>query len=358
MALSRHQALWRDVSPRGMATLEYRGVFVTEYRRPTERVLFCPVRDANPFFHFFEALWIMDGRDDVAFLNQFNSNIGTYSDDGVTFNAPYGYRLRRHFRDFANRHDTYSDADAVDQLEEVITLLQRDPSTRRAVLCLWDPAKDLNKESKDIPCNDLVMFKLREGVLDMTVTNRSNDAMWGAYGANAVQFSMLMEFVALAVGAKVGTYRQVSDSFHMYTSQNTWLKCKHAYETGALDFEDPYVSGFSNGDDVQRFKTVPLMPPDTKWNGQQTWREWLFQNNSFLKHGPFCNQDFNALPFFVTVAFPLWQAWKIYKGLDDYSTSPDKNKRILAAQEHLFKNCKAEDWMVACCEWLQRRSTP
>jgi hypothetical protein len=28
---------------------------------PTERVLFDPARDANPFFHLFESLWMLAG---------------------------------------------------------------------------------------------------------------------------------------------------------------------------------------------------------------------------------------------------------------------------------------------------------
>ncbi|KKK55035.1 hypothetical protein LCGC14_3078620, partial [marine sediment metagenome] len=40
----------------------------TVYRKPMERVLFSPIRDANPFFHLIEALWMLAGRRDVATL--------------------------------------------------------------------------------------------------------------------------------------------------------------------------------------------------------------------------------------------------------------------------------------------------
>jgi hypothetical protein len=46
--------------------VEIRGPVTTRYAAPLERVLFDPVRNANPFFHFFEALWILAGRQDVA----------------------------------------------------------------------------------------------------------------------------------------------------------------------------------------------------------------------------------------------------------------------------------------------------
>jgi hypothetical protein len=34
----------------------------TTYERPYERVLFNSERDANPFFHFMESLWMLAGR--------------------------------------------------------------------------------------------------------------------------------------------------------------------------------------------------------------------------------------------------------------------------------------------------------
>ena len=90
---------------------------VTTYERPQERVLFWGERDANPIFHLMESIWMLAGRRDVAFLEQFNSKIGQYSDDGKVFNAAYGYRWRDHF--------------GYDQLTEIIKLLKEEPHTRQ-----------------------------------------------------------------------------------------------------------------------------------------------------------------------------------------------------------------------------------
>lgn len=343
--LAQAPSLWRKVSPRGMETMEYKGTFITEYTHPTERVLFCQVRDANPFFHMMEALWILDGRNDVAFLSQFNSNISTFSDDGQTFNAPYGYRLRKHFaRERGEETEYYGEKrtiitgyDNVDQLSELIDLLQREPDTRRAVLCLWDPVVDLNRDSKDIPCNDVVMFKMRDGVLDMTVCNRSNDAMWGAYGANAVQFSILQEFVATAVGASVGVYKQVSDSFHMYTNQSAWLRV-NGMKGDKQMFSDPYK-------DLGPLKLVPLMSIETDW------RDWLRQNHLFLRE-ELARYDGRLDPFFFGVASPILHAWRVFK---NEKFEPFKNNRIEAACDVLRQQCEAEDWALACIRWLSRR---
>ncbi len=78
---------WRMISPRGLETIEFKGTWITEYECPRERVLFSRERDANPFFHLMESLWILAGREDLGFLEHFNSNMRQFSDDGTTFNA-------------------------------------------------------------------------------------------------------------------------------------------------------------------------------------------------------------------------------------------------------------------------------
>jgi hypothetical protein len=57
------------------------------YERPTERVLFNKARDANPFFHLYEALWMLAGRNDVAPLAYYVKDMARFSDDGKTFNG-------------------------------------------------------------------------------------------------------------------------------------------------------------------------------------------------------------------------------------------------------------------------------
>ena len=46
---------------RAGGTLEYPEPVCTVYERPLERVLFDAIRDANPFFHLMEALWMLAG---------------------------------------------------------------------------------------------------------------------------------------------------------------------------------------------------------------------------------------------------------------------------------------------------------
>lgn len=331
--LETQDDLWRTISPRGMETKEFRGTFITEYTHPRERVLFHQERDANPFFHFFESLWILAGREDVAYLEQFNSHIKTFSDDGKTFHAAYGYRMRKYC----------ADTTECDQLVGVIELLRKDPDTRRAVMCFWDPVLDLGMittrgefigaVSKDIPCNDLLMFKLREGELDLTVSCRSNDAVWGAYGANAVQFSVIQEIVARAVGAEVGTYKQISDSFHIYSDNGAWNRVKAS-------------ASFSNQDAYSAVHIHPYcMMKDTDY------RWWLQQCERFVS---FDGMLYDAPdPFFAEVAAPMLSAHKAYRG-QATSSQVSRNDRIDIALQDI-QECRADDWRIACVEWLRRR---
>ncbi len=180
----------------------------TIYEQPQERVLFDSKRDANPFFHLFESLWMLAGRNDAKWLDRF---VGDFSKryaeaDGVMHGA-YGWRWRNHF----------SIPETFDQLQTVINRLRKDPNDRRVVIQMWDPEADLGADKLDVPCNLCVVPRVHDGKLDITVMCRSNDAIWGAYGANAVHFSMLQEYLASKIGVRMGTYYQISNNFHAYT---------------------------------------------------------------------------------------------------------------------------------------------
>lgn len=175
----------------------------TEYRRPTERLVFWPQRDVNAAFLLYESLWMLAGRNDLAPLTRYIKEFGRYSDDGVTLHGAYGHRWRVAFGD--------------DQLAKIARRLAANVEDRRAVLQIWDAQMDLDVDSKDLPCNDTVTFQRNaDGELDMVVFNRSNDIIWGAYFANAAHFSMLQEYLACWIGCPVGRYWQVSTNYHAY----------------------------------------------------------------------------------------------------------------------------------------------
>lgn len=192
------------------------------YRKPRQRVLLDVRRGANPFFHLYESLWMLAGRDDVASLNRFITDFGTrFAEPDGRIHGAYGHRWRH--------------ALGVDQLDCIVHKLIANPRDRQCVLQMWDgtPSKldengepreasnDLMGDWKDRPCNTHVYFRVQpnksgELVLDMLVSCRSNDVIFGAYGANAVHFSILLEYMAGRIGVEVGTMRQLSFNYHAY----------------------------------------------------------------------------------------------------------------------------------------------
>jgi len=196
--------------------------FKTILTNPYKRNVGGSGRNVNVFFLLAEAMWIFSGRKDVEFLDIFNSNMKQFSDDGEVFHAPYGFRLR-HWG--VRSEDKYTSSNlhasqGSDQISDIIKLLTDDPETRQAVMSIWNPDLDLGVKSKDLPCNDMLMFKVREGKLHTTVQNRSNDLHWGLT-TNIFQFSFLSELMSNCLGIELGTQIHNSQSLHVYEWNET-----------------------------------------------------------------------------------------------------------------------------------------
>jgi thymidylate synthase len=216
-ALYRLKYEGRELAPRGKRILELRPV-IFEFINPLNRTTFIEGRSINPFFQLAESLWILSGRADVEPVSLFNSNIGQFSDDGKYFNAPYGERLRFWGRSTLREIDR--GLTIIDQLNDVHKKLSNDQDSRQAVAVIYNPDFDnsnyTSKGGKDQPCNLVLLFKIRDNKLDMTVLNRSNDIHWGLFGANLCQFSTILEYMACWLGVEAGTYYHITDSLHVY----------------------------------------------------------------------------------------------------------------------------------------------
>jgi len=305
---------WRTISPRsGSETREYLTPVTTVYSMPWRRVLFNDVRDANPFFHLMEALWMLAGRDDAAWISQFSKNIGNYAEDDGHFHGAYGYRWRR----------------PIDQLNMIGNLIRREPETRRAVLGMWNPVADLNADRKDLPCNTHVYFKPRDGKLNMTVCCRSNDIFWGCYGANVVHFSILQEYMARLCGLTMGAYYHVSDSWHYYTDNPTYKKLW----VGAAYGQQDYYMG--HGYTPTRIASAAVVNQPV-----EVWNEDLERFFTDDWNDPMMYQDL----FFSRTAYPMREAYRNYRRSDFDSAL------------HLCRNIASPDWQLACTQWIQRRA--
>lgn len=310
------------------------GPTTIEFERPEERVLFWPQRDANPFFHLLESLWMLAGHDDVAFPASIVKRMADYSDDGKTFNAAYGKRWRGWFAP----NPPHRTEPARDQLAEISHALRKNPDCRRQVLAIWDGSHDLGLNSKDLPCNTHVYFaRNSSGDLDMTVCNRSNDAVWGALGSNVVHFSLLQEYVAGMIGCGVGKYWQVSNNMHLYLDQHAglmedmWMRVRDVDIPRQESETNPYHSFVQKTPLLQDSETIENLDRDmAKILDRRIERE-TFESK-------FCAE----------VAAPMLAASDRMKVKDE--------TRIPDTLRLLDQMPRDSDWRVACEQWVLRRN--
>lgn len=278
----------------------------TVYRRPSERVLFCPARRANPFFHLFESMWMLAGRQDATWLDQFVHDFSSrFAEDDGRQHGAYGHRWRHQW--------------GMDQLELITGILRADPTSRQAVLQMWDPAVDLGAQVRDKPCNSTVFFRTRQSMhhpeqrlLDMTVLCRSNDIVWGAYGANAVHFSVLQEYMAAMCGMRLGVMWQVSNNWHAYTDVFDRILRR------GVEPCDLYAGAQSS--------TSPLFDPRTVSVLYDDLRRWM--------RDPAREQRYQNWELFEKLLIPMFRAHRSGQWTDEIGPP---------------------DWRLAAQHWLQAR---
>lgn len=283
------------------------GPVITHYIRPWERLVSSPDRDANHVFHLMETIWMLAGQNDVGWLLPFNSNFSQYAEENGIQHGAYGHRWREHF--------------GFDQLHMLVRALQV-PGNRRAVLGMWAPGADLGRDVRDVPCNTHAYFQVQEDALDMTVCCRSNDMVWGAYGANAVHFSMLQELLALHLGVAVGSYVQFSNNFHLYTEMGPGAKLLES----PPDY-DPYATS------PARMQHIPMIGPgETMWDFLEDCEQFVRQPDPVLR-----------TYFMKAVAYPLKGAYL------DRKAGGVQWKTVLEC----MPDC---DWKEMFTQWVARRT--
>lgn len=192
-----------------------------------ERVIVLKHRNNNIFALIAETLWVLGGRNDLEFLQHYLPRASEFSDDGETWRAAYGPRLR----------DWYG----VDQFKEVARLINQDSNTKRAAMLIFDPAKDY-VETKDVPCNNWLHFMARDSKLHLNVTVRANDAIWGFGGINMFEWSFLHEMMSFWTNQEIGQLSWFTGTMHVYERHyNNISKILNAFKGKTL-----YDFGFTS----------------------------------------------------------------------------------------------------------------
>lgn len=168
---------------------------------PRDRVAIEKWRKMNIGFAIVDALSHIVGDNSLAPLVQFVPGFSAYSSDGKTIDGAYGTRIG-----------------GSGQLGRIIYMLKDNPTTRRAVLSIYDGKTDLfGGGGLNTPCTLNMHFLVRDNKLNMKVMMRSNDIILGLTN-DFFTFTFLHEFVATQAGIPLGIYSHYASSLHVYES--------------------------------------------------------------------------------------------------------------------------------------------
>jgi thymidylate synthase len=180
------------------ANTEIFGVLI-EIEKPRARLSRSETR-GRLFSSLGELLWYLTEDNRLDFIEPYIPRYRDESEDGIVVYGGYGRRL------FRQRGQ--------DQIRNVTRLLRKRPSTRRAVIQLFD-AEDLAADHKEVPCTTSLQFFVREERLHLVATMRSNDAYIGL-PHDVFCFTMLQEMIARTINCELGSYRHFVGSLHLY----------------------------------------------------------------------------------------------------------------------------------------------
>lgn len=151
-----------------------------------------------------EQIWFISGtRKPEIFLRKYTKIWDDFTNPGDVVTVAYGYRWRRHF--------------GRDQLGSLISLLEKDKSSRHGVVITWDAASDgLGGIIKtNIPCPYTFTVNIIGGRLNLMNVVRSNDMILG-FPHDVAGFALLQAMLAQRLKVKPGVYTHVIANAHIY----------------------------------------------------------------------------------------------------------------------------------------------
>ncbi|CAG0913709.1 unnamed protein product [Notodromas monacha] len=180
-----------------------------------------------------ELLWFIRGSTDARELQkdgvriwdgnssrEFLDSLGFADRDEGDLGPVYGFQWRHCGAEYLDMHHDYS-GQGVDQLQNVIDLLKKDPDSRRILLSAWH-VPDIDKMALP-PCHLLSQFYVANGELSCGLYQRSADMGLGV-PFNVASYAALTHMIAATVGLKTGDFVHTIGDAHVYVNHVEPLK--------------------------------------------------------------------------------------------------------------------------------------
>lgn len=331
-----------EITVRGLTTKE---LLMESFQvvQPWYRIVYNPARKGNIFAMVAETLWMLAGRDDLDWLQTYIPQCKQWSDDGKTWRAAYGPRLRRWYGINPASHRLYPDlpfdADTghwTDQIDKVRKKLLADPYTRQAIITLWDPSLDWTVHSKDYPCNNWLHFIIRDGKLHLNVAVRSNDLIYGFSHIDFFGWSVLLQLMAHWVGVEIGTIGWNVTSLHIY---------KRHYRK-AKEITDAYWGGPGWHNHVGLAPVPPKVVTD--WDDFDSWMKISLNSVETLQRDTYASYTPEGLLPTMKRMLVIYNYWLNF-------IQKTNNSNDLKKLHDMVLNLPECDFKVAAYQYFQRR---
>lgn len=233
-------------SPRGNFTREcLNASFCIE--NPCNRICYLFKRKTNIFFNFAEIFWYLSGEDSLDFINYYCKNMNKYSMNGINLTgSAYGPKI---FRFGKNK---------VNQWEKIINLLSKDdPFSNRAIVQIFDPNENLDKNNLDVSCTIALQFFLRNQKLYLSSYMRSNDCYRGMI-SDIFSFTFFQELLATYLEVDLGTYFHNVGTLHLYQT----------------DYSKAFSLLTESNSNESNISFFPKMPKGNNWKYIEKILEW------------------------------------------------------------------------------------
>ena len=156
-----------------------------------------------------ELLWFLAGDTNIRYLNQNGVKIwDAWANSEGELGPIYGYQWRSW---------PTSDGRHIDQISQVVEQIEKDPDSRRHIVCAWNVA-DVEK-MKLPPCHTLFQFYVVDGALSCQLYQRSADVFLGV-PFNIASYALLTLMVAQVCGLRPAEFVHTFGDVHLYLNHH------------------------------------------------------------------------------------------------------------------------------------------
>lgn len=154
-----------------------------------------------------ELLWFINGDTNISYLKKNNVSIwNEWADENGDLGPVYGKQWRR--------WET-PDGRKLDQLDEIINTIKKNPNSRRMIISAWNPS-DVGSMALP-PCHCLFQFYVSNNKLSCQLYQRSADIFLGV-PFNIASYAILTNMIANVCGLSVGDFVHTLGDAHIYNN--------------------------------------------------------------------------------------------------------------------------------------------